>query len=210
MKTCIEKYSDKFGNEIKTDVVFPSGVVEFNGKNNKVYIEEGANIKDVKIIFAGDNGVVKIGSGGEVRLMIRVGFESSVIVGHYLTCTSICYITAVEGSMVEIGDDCMFASANELRSDDGHPIFDMATGERINWGGTIKIGNHVWLGARSVVLGNSIVGDGSVIGHSAIVKSNIPESCIAVGIPARVIRKGIRWERPHLSKNKIFKKNKEL
>ena len=205
MRTSIRRYEDDRGNSIDTSLVFNDAFIDFKGKNNRVYIDSNAKIRNLSIVFAGDNGVVNIGSGGEIKLSIRVGYDALISIGNGLTCTSTCYITAVEGGVIEIGDDCMFASANELRSDDGHPIFDLVTGDRINFGGSIKVGNHVWLGARSVILGTASIENGCVIGHSAVVKSNIPANCIAVGVPAKVVRKNIRWERPHLSLNKNYK-----
>lgn len=98
-----------------------------------------------------------------------------------------------------IGDDCMFATGNEIRTDDAHAIYDMETGERLNHSRSITIGNHVWLAFQSVVLGGSSIGDGSVIGYRALVKGEVPPNSVAVGSPARVVRSGIIWKRPHLS-----------
>lgn len=41
--------------------------------------------------------------------------------------------------------------------------------------------------------------DGTVIGFRSVVIREIPNNCIAVGSPAKVVRKNIAWERPHLS-----------
>lgn len=68
------------------------------------------------------------------------------------------------------------------------------------------IGDHVWFADQAVALGGARVGDGSVIGFRSIVTSRIPNNCIAVGSPAKVVRKNIAWERPHLSKVKPYYK----
>jgi len=115
-------------------------------------------------------------------------------------------ISAVEYSEITIGDDCMFASQNEIKTDDSHPIFDVRTGKRINMPKSIKIGNHVWLARRAVVLGGTSIGDGSVIGYNAIAKGKIPNNCIAVGTPTRVTKRDIALERPHLSASKPYDK----
>lgn len=61
------------------------------------------------------------------------------------------------------------------------------------------IGNHVWLGRQAVVFAGAEVGDGTVIGHRGVGTRSIPNNCVAVGVPTRVVRRNIAWERPHLA-----------
>ncbi len=55
--------------------------------------------------------------------------------------------------------------------------------------GDTVIGNDVWLGQNSVILPGVRIGDGTIIGANAVVGSDIPPYSVAVGNPARVIRK---------------------
>ncbi|MBQ6267051.1 MAG: CatB-related O-acetyltransferase [Clostridia bacterium] len=50
------------------------------------------------------------------------------------------------------------------------------------------IGNDVWMGSKANVVRGVTVGDGAVIGASALVLEDIPPYAIAVGCPARVIK----------------------
>ena len=43
--------------------------------------------------------------------------------------------------------------------------------------GPVKIGNDVWLPARSVVLPNVTIGDNVVIGINSIINRDLPEGC---------------------------------
>ena len=52
----------------------------------------------------------------------------------------------------------------------------------------IKIGNNVWIGAGTVILGGAEIGDNSVIGAGSVVKKDIPPNVIAFGVPCRPIR----------------------
>lgn len=54
--------------------------------------------------------------------------------------------------------------------------------------GTITLGAGAWLGAKVTVTRDVQIGPGAVIGANAVVTHDVPESMIAVGIPARVIR----------------------
>jgi acetyltransferase-like isoleucine patch superfamily enzyme len=57
----------------------------------------------------------------------------------------------------------------------------------------VRIGNHVWIGARAVVLKGVTVGDGAVIGAGAVVTQNVPPNTMVAGVPARAIRDEIEW-----------------
>jgi acetyltransferase-like isoleucine patch superfamily enzyme len=45
-----------------------------------------------------------------------------------------------------------------------------------------------WIGANSIILAGVIVGKNTVVGAGSVVTKNIPDFCVAVGNPARVIK----------------------
>ena len=53
----------------------------------------------------------------------------------------------------------------------------------------IKIEKSVWIGANVVILDGVTIGEGSVIGAGAVVTKSIPPFSIAIGVPAKVIKK---------------------
>lgn len=71
--------------------------------------------------------------------------------------------------------------------------------EITNISGSIKIGDHVWLGKGVSVLKNTFIGSDAVVGMKSVVTENIPSSSLAVGNPAKVVRHGITWNRQHLN-----------
>ena len=52
----------------------------------------------------------------------------------------------------------------------------------------VTIGPGCWIGARATILGGVTIGKGCVIGAGSLVRTNIPDWSVAVGVPARVIR----------------------
>jgi virginiamycin A acetyltransferase len=50
----------------------------------------------------------------------------------------------------------------------------------------VRIGAGAWIGSGAVVMAD--VGNNSVVGAGAVVIEPIPESVVAVGVPARVVR----------------------
>ena len=55
--------------------------------------------------------------------------------------------------------------------------------------GDITIGNDVWIGHGVTILSGTTIGTGAIIGAGAIVRGNIPPYSIAVGVPAKVVKK---------------------
>lgn len=52
-----------------------------------------------------------------------------------------------------------------------------------------RIGEYVFIGTGAKILPGVRVGNNSIIGANAVVTSDIPDNCIAVGVPARAIKK---------------------
>ena len=55
--------------------------------------------------------------------------------------------------------------------------------------GDIVIGSDVWIGHGVTILSGTTIGVGAVIGAGAVVRGDIPPYAIAVGVPAKVIKK---------------------
>ncbi|MCW2784121.1 MAG: hypothetical protein JWP74_638 [Marmoricola sp.] len=202
----LESYKDEDENVILTSERFDENIeVAFHGRNNRIELAPGVRLRELRVRFDGDNGTLVLGGTAGIRgggiWNIRIGQDATVRIGANCTTTSSCLISAVEGVTVRLGDDVMISSDVQLRGDDGHPIFDVTTGERLNPSRPISIGSHVWLGLGSLVLGGSRVGNGSVVGARSVVTRHIPNNCIAVGSPAKVIRRDVAWDRIHLSQD---------
>jgi acetyltransferase-like isoleucine patch superfamily enzyme len=93
-------------------------------------------------------------------------------------------------SGVEIGEAVLTAggiyiSAGAYNFDDpAAPVMDQGAYSR----GPIRIGAKSWIGTCAVVLDGISIGSGAVIGAGSVVTRDISDNCIAVGIPAKVVR----------------------
>ena len=100
------------------------------------------------------------------------------------------HITATES--VTIGDHCLFAS-HIFISDTNHGTLndDPTTppDSRPLTTQSVAIGNNVWLGEGVAVLPGAKIGDGCIIGAHAVVKGEIPAYTMAVGSPAKPVKK---------------------
>lgn len=205
--TDIRDYHDENNNIISCGAVLEPGIkVIFSGVNNRLVIHPEAKNKNLTIAFDCDGGYCELGKNW-FNGIVRVGQECSVKIGDGITCTSATLISAAEKVSVHLGDDIMIAAQVEIRADDGHPIYDVRTRKRTNLPKDVMIGNHVWLGAYSRILGGTTIKDGSVVGIGSIVKGKFPNNCVIAGIPGKVVRKDVAWERPHLTLSKPYYKD---
>ena len=86
------------------------------------------------------------------------------------------------GKRVAIGPGCILVLAAHANSSK----IKQQIPEKGRW---ITIEDDVWLGAGVIVLPEITIGEGSIIGAGAVVTKDVPPHCVAVGNPARVIKK---------------------
>lgn len=55
--------------------------------------------------------------------------------------------------------------------------------------GPVSIGNHVWIGASTIIMPNVTIGDFSIIAAGSFVNRSFSEYSIIGGVPAKLIRK---------------------
>lgn len=101
---------------------------------------------------------------------------------------------------VKIGNDVMFAQ-NIVVSGMNHGYEDIHVppSKQKDICKLITIADEVWIGANCVITAGVNIGKHSIIGAGSVVTKDIPSYCIAVGNPARVIKKyneeTSAWER---------------
>ena len=57
--------------------------------------------------------------------------------------------------------------------------------------GPVSIGHHVWLPARTTVLPNRRIGNNVVIGTNSLINKDLPDGCLAGGIPVKILRENV-------------------
>ena len=70
----------------------------------------------------------------------------------------------------------------------------------------IKIGNYCFIGARSIILPGTTIGDNVIVGAGAVVKGNIPDGVVIAGNPARVVMTTADFVKRHMEKNDFIVK----
>lgn len=174
--------------------------IRINGKNNRIIIKKGSYLSEGIFNISGDNHLIIINENTYIKKAIfwLEDCNGELNIGNQTHIEDIHLAITEPYSRIDIGSDCLFSNEIIFRTGDSHSIIDVHTSQRINFAENIRIGNHVWIGSRAIVLKGSIVEDNCVISTGAIVTSHIPSNSIAAGIPAKVLKSGITWQRERI------------
>lgn len=97
-------------------------------------------------------------------------------------------LTALDVAAITIGMDCQLGPNVQLLTPT-HPIEPEPRRDKLEAARPIDIGDNVWLGGGTIVCPGVSIGENCVIGAGAVVTRDIPSNVVAVGNPARVIRR---------------------
>lgn len=150
------------------NVSIRSGVKIFHPE--RVELGDNVTIYENVLIYGGgyDHGYVKIGDKSHIAPFSVINGEGGVIIGN----------------KVGIGSGVKIHSLSWSTHDSS---VDMHDAPRIS--GEIVIENNVLVATNSSVILGVRIGTGSVVGAGAVVTKDIPANSVAVGVPAKVIKK---------------------
>ncbi|MBQ9948391.1 MAG: sugar O-acetyltransferase [Oscillospiraceae bacterium] len=111
------------------------------------------------------------------------GYNTTV--GDYFFANHNCQI--LDGGKVTFGDH-VFIAPNCTFTTAEHALDAEQRNEGLEVALPITVGNNVWIGTGTIVLGGVTIGDNAVIGAGSVVTKDIPPNVIAVGVPCRVLR----------------------
>ena len=97
-------------------------------------------------------------------------------------------LTLVDDTEITVGDNTMFGPG-VIVATAAHPVAPEPRAAGYQYNAPVHIGRNCWLGAGAIILPGVTVGDNSVIGAGAVVNKDVPENCVAVGVPAKVIKR---------------------
>ena len=126
------------------------------------------------------------GEGSEIRPPFHCDYGYRIQVG---ARTFVNYgLVALDVAPIVIGDDVQIGPNVQLLTPT-HPLD--AERRRAKWESAepITIGDNAWLGGGVIVLPGVTVGPDTVVGAGAVVTRDLPAAVVAVGNPARVVRR---------------------
>ena len=158
--------------------------IYIRGYNNTVIIKDdicitnclNINIGNIAKPYCVNNALIEIGKGSS--------FEDVTI------------NVVSDNSKVKIKQDCMLARVIFRTGELHHLIFDSETGEYIDDGSDIEIGNHVWLCDFVTVMKKAKVADNSIVALGTILTKQFDEQNVVIaGNPGKICKHHIHWER---------------
>ncbi|QJT07511.1 CatB-related O-acetyltransferase [Oceanidesulfovibrio marinus] len=118
-------------------------------------------------------------SYGEIEIS---GSGARVIVGRFCSIAENVRAVIVGHNLEHVSTypfNLLFHDWPEAQELTGHPVHK----------GDLVIGNDVWIGQDSLLLGGVTIGDGAVVGAGAVVSKDVPPYAVVAGNPARVVKK---------------------
>ena len=135
--------------------------------NSKFIVEKSFDLFSGHHIAINENATLKLGSGyANYNLKIRCFKE------------------------ISIGNDVAISENVTIWDSDAHHII----GKESQMTKPVFIGNHVWIGMNVTILKGVNIGDGAIIAAGSVVNKSIPSSCLAGGIPAKVLKENVEWK----------------
>ena len=95
--------------------------------------------------------------------------------------------TVLDEALVTIGDDC-FIGPNVSIYTACHSTDPIERNSRREWAKPVTIGDNVWIGGSVTILPGVTIGSNVTIGAGSVVVKDIPDGCVAVGNPCRVVK----------------------
>ena len=148
------------------------------GKHNYLFDLELLNPQN---IFLGSNLWIS-----KTRLASSKG--GKLIIGNHVAIRRFSQIYALQSIIIEDG---VLMAENTFISDNTHTFTDITTPVRdqdIKPLGNVVIGSGTWIG-RNVVVNGCKIGRNCIIGAYTFLKKDIPDYCVVVGNPARIVKR---------------------
>jgi acetyltransferase-like isoleucine patch superfamily enzyme len=147
-------------------VVDDNCLIDAKGDSNRgIAIGSGVFIGRNSILSC-KNGDITLEDGANVGFNCEIFSASRVVVGRDVLIAAYAYV---------IGGDHDF-------SDPSQPVVAQ---RRVSSG--VTIGPGAWIGAGAKILDGVTIGARAIVGAGAVVRADVPDSAVAVGVPARVV-----------------------
>lgn len=90
--------------------------------------------------------------------------------------------------LIDIGDDVQITEdVTILTHGYDWAVLKGVYGEVLGSSGRVKIGNNIFIGMKTTILKGVHIGNNVIIGANSLVNKDIPDNCVVVGNPAKVI-----------------------
>ncbi len=182
--------------------------------NGLVVFQTAQRVRDAAFSMLAGPGFAEFGRGSRIMLPFRAGNPQKVAIGANVLIGPSSWFMVPRldqpGAVIHVGDrvrmnqtsisavehvsigDAVGLARGVYISDHMHGFSDASAPVRdqpLDRIAPVVIGRGAWLGQNVVVLPGVTIGEGAVIGANSVVTRDVPARSVAVGAPARVIRR---------------------
>lgn len=136
-----------------------------------------------------------MGKGVHVDIDFHCEYGKHIFIGDKVIINMNC--TFVDNNRIDIGSNVLIASNVQIytatHSTNVHErmVENWSEGQEIcrTYALPVRIEDGAWIGGGAIILPGITIGRNSVIGAGSVVTRSIPDNCVAVGNPCRVIKR---------------------
>jgi acetyltransferase-like isoleucine patch superfamily enzyme len=148
----------------------------------------------INLVLGGDHLKVVVGTDTVARVGLHLAAKATAFIGDRTTIGQARCIAA--NADLVIGDDCQLSEDVLVQCSDQHAIVEQDGGAPVfGHRRHVKIGRHVWLGRRAMVLPDVTIGTGAIVESGAVVRSDVAAHTMVGGAPATLLREKVDWRR---------------
>ena len=163
---------------VKFNVTIPGGPQNAIGNTElsvwgKIIFRGTAQIGSGNKIVVGENALLTLGKGTLITSMVNIVCYKEIVVGNYSWITHRCQV--MDSNM--------------------HYLADFINYKVLPLAAPIKIGEYCWICNSATIVGGAIIPDKTIVASNSLVNkdfSSIPPMSLLGGIPAKLIKTGLR------------------
>ena len=121
-----------------------------------------------------------------VEVPIRVDYGCNIAVGDDFYANF--GLVVLDCGLVRIGNRVLFGPGVSIFTAT-HEVGVQSRREGLEYAVGVEIGDDVWIGGNVTVMPGVKIGKGVTVGAGSVVTRDIPDFSVAVGVPARVVRR---------------------
>ena len=145
---------------------FSGPMISLVSPHTEITMEKVAELRIGKSFKMRDGAKIRVRKGGKCT----IGNNTSINSNNMIACHE----------SIEIGDNCQFSPNVQIYDHDHDFRGEGGLGAMKYKTGPVKIGNNVWIGANTIILRGSVIGDNCVVGAGSVIKGIFANGSVIV------------------------------
>jgi acetyltransferase-like isoleucine patch superfamily enzyme len=160
----------------------------FGAYGKDVYIEPGVVINRPRFVQVGDHVRIKRNTSINLHPKDKRSKEILLFIGDHTIISESCFVSACNRVVIE---ENVGISPNVMIIDNSRKLGDVSrpSKEQDLKIGYVHIGADSWIAYGACVMPNVTIGKHCIIGALSVVNKDIPDYSVAVGSPAKVVKR---------------------